>query len=144
MDAIDWRRGRNLALQALMTVGLFAAPIAPAWASNGSQTVESARPTPCFNRRDWTRAWRVTPDARTVYISAGGSIYRLDLVQAYPLLRSPWAILHNTDSSDVICTAIDFRLSVSDRTGNWQAPIVKQLTRLSPEEAAALPKRLRP
>jgi hypothetical protein len=105
---------------------------------------QSPRPTECFLRRDWTGTWRVTPDARTMYIHVGRSVYRLDLAEAYPLLRSPWAILHDTDSSDTICTGIDFRLSVSDRNGAWQVPIVRKMTRLTPERAAALPKSLRP
>jgi hypothetical protein len=111
--------------------------------SSESQTARSD-PTPCILRRDWAGTWRVTPDARTMYINVAGSIYRLDLDQAYPLLKSPWAILHDTDSSNQICAAIDFRLSVSDRTGAWQAPIVRKMTRLSREQAAELPKSLRP
>jgi hypothetical protein len=112
--------------------------------SDSRSARDPASPTSCFNRRNWTRAWRVTPDARTMYINVAGAVYRLDLDQAYTLLKSPWAILHDSDSSDVICTAIDFRLSVTDRIGNWQVPIVKKMTRLTPEEAAALPKSLRP
>lgn len=109
-----------------------------------SPTAEGDQPRGCFLRRDWTGTWRVTPDARTMYIHVGRSVYRLDLAEAYPLLKSPWAILHDTDSSDTICTGIDFRLAVSDRNGAWQVPIVKKMTRLSPELAAALPKSLRP
>jgi hypothetical protein len=105
---------------------------------------EGNPPTGCFLRRDWTRTWRVTPDARTMYINVGRSVYRLDLAEAYALLKSPWAILHDTDSSDTICTGIDFRLSVSDRNGAWQVPVVRQVTRLTPEQTAALPKSLRP
>ena len=126
-------------------IGLVGSAVLPRTAaSSGSQTARSAQPTPCFFRRDWTHAWRVTPDARTMYINVAGSIYRLDLLQAYSLLKSPWAILHDTDSSNAICSPIDFRLTVSDRIGNWQAPIVKKMARLDPEEAARLPKSLRP
>jgi len=112
--------------------------------SSPSQATAGTAPTACFLRRDWTGAWRVTPDARTMYINVSGTIYRLDLEQSYPLLRSAWAVLHDRDSSDAICSAIDFRLSVSDRIGNWQAPIVRRMTRLTAEQAAALPQSLRP
>ncbi len=135
-----------LASVAVMAVmALIGAPsLAGAALSDEDQTARHAGPTPCFLRRDWTGGWKVTPDSRTIYINVSGSIYRLDLNQAYPLLQSPWAVLHNTDASNAICSAIDFRLSVSDQIGNWQTPIVKKLTQLSAAQAAALPKRLRP
>ncbi|HTX24520.1 MAG TPA: hypothetical protein VMD03_07685 [Steroidobacteraceae bacterium] len=140
------RRGwLNIALGilvALVVTGPSARASAPV--SAASRNDSPAQPSTCFLRRNWTGAWKVTPDSRTIYINVAGSVYRLDLDQAYPLLKSPWAVLHNTDASTAICTAIDFRLAVSDRTGNWQTPIVRKLTRLSAAQAAALPRNLRP
>jgi hypothetical protein len=145
MDAIHQRRARDLALQTLITVGLIgAAAFARTSFSSDSRTVGNTHATPCFLRRDWTGGWKVTPDARTLYINVAGSIYRLDLVAAYPLLKSPWAVLHNTDPGNAICTGLDFRFLVTDHIGNWQTPIVRTMRLLSPAEAAALPKSLRP
>ncbi len=136
----------RLSIPAKMAVPVLigASVLAGAALSDEDQTARHTASAPCFLRREWTGGWRVTPDSRTIYINVAGSIYRLDLTQAYPLLKSPWAVLHNTDASDSICSAIDFRLSVSDQVGNWQTPIVKKMTRLSAAQAAALPQRLQP
>ncbi|HTW38882.1 MAG TPA: hypothetical protein VMD49_09970 [Steroidobacteraceae bacterium] len=142
MHTIHERRRRGRALATLLLSGLIGAAALP--------QVSSASPTPCFFRNNWNPVaggsgrWKVTPDARTMYINVAGSIYRLDLVEPYPMLKSVWAVLNDTDSSNTICSADDFKLSVTDRLGNWEAPIVKKMTLLTPEEVAALPKNLRP
>ncbi|HEX3838153.1 MAG TPA: hypothetical protein VHW25_14415 [Steroidobacteraceae bacterium] len=98
----------------------------------------------CFNRREWKGLWKTAPDARTMYIKVAHRVYRLDLDTAYPLLKSPWALLSNTDASNVICNPIDFRLVVSDRLGVSQSVIVRHMSVLAPAEVASLPKDLRP
>ena len=98
----------------------------------------------CFFRRQWNGSWKVSPDARTIYIDVSGTIYRLDLQAPYQVLRDPWATLINSGSSNTICSALDLRLKVSNQAGIQQWPLVKHMTRLSPEEAAELPKELRP
>lgn len=129
----------------LLALALIGAPVlAGAFVSSGERSARDAKPTACFLRREWTGAWRVTPDASTLYINVSGAIYRLELDGKYPLLRSPWAVLHDADSAASICTAIDFRLSVSDHIGNEATPIVKKMTLLTAAEVAALPKKLRP
>lgn len=100
--------------------------------------------TPCFFRRDWHGGWKTAPDAWTIYIRVSGSVYRLDLESSYPLLKDPFAVLTNRDSADTICTPLDFRLTVSNQAGVVQWPIVKRMTRLTPAQVQALPKRLRP
>jgi hypothetical protein len=99
---------------------------------------------PCFFRRDWVGGWKATPDARTIYIRVSGSVYRLDLQSSYSLLKDPFSVLRNRDSAEQICGPLDFRLTVSNQVGGEQWPIVTQMTRLTPAQAAALPKRLRP
>ncbi len=108
-----------------------------------ASATESAK-APCFLRREWRGSFRATPDARTIYIRVSGSIYRLDLQSSYPLLKDPFSVLRNRDSAEMICTPLDFRLTVSNRIGAEESPIVKHMTRLTPAEAAALPKRLKP
>ena len=142
----------GLALRAagLLAVGLLAvAALAPSWGAPG--TAESASrarqeptDTPCFLRRAWRGGWKAAPDARAIYIDVSGAVYRLDLAGAYPLLRSPLAVLHNADASDAICTANDFHLTVTDFTGVVVSPIVTHLTLLTPAQVAALPPKLRP
>jgi len=135
-----------LAVAALAgAVALSAAPaLARASRTTDAPAAAEREPAPCFFRRDWKGGWKVTPDARTVYIVVAPWIYRLDLDAPYSLLRSPWAVLLSIGSNDTMCTALDFRLSVTDRAGAWQSPIVRAVRRLTPAEAAKLPKNLRP
>jgi|SRR6185312_2274332 len=107
-------------------------------------TTSQARKAPCFFRQEWRGGWKATPDARTIYIRVSGSIYRLDLQSSYSLLKDPFAVLSNKDAANTICTPLDFRLTVSNRAGIEQWPIVKNMTRLTPAEVAALPQKLRP
>jgi hypothetical protein len=98
----------------------------------------------CFFRRAWLDGWRATPDARAIYIRVSNTIYRLDLQSSYSLLKDPFSMLINRGTADTICTPLDLTLTVSNRAGLVQWPIVKQMTRLTPDQAAALPKKLRP
>jgi hypothetical protein len=99
---------------------------------------------PCFFLRSWKGHWKTAADARTIYISVSRRVYRLDLAAAYPLLKSPWAVLVYRDSSSAICSPADFRLVVSNQIGVKEQVIVKGVQRLTPAEVAALPKKLRP
>jgi hypothetical protein len=136
----------------LLKVGLglllgagWASPAAIA-ASPGNPSASSDNDQPaCFLRRDWDGGFRVTPDSKTVYIRVSHHwIYRLDLAAPSPLLQSAFAILNNRGTNDSICSPLDFRLVVSDRTGAQEPSIVSKLTRLTDEEAKALPKKLLP
>ena len=111
-----------------------------------SPQVTATRPTQptCFFRRAWDNGFRATPDARAIYIRVANTIYRLDLQSSYSLLKDPFSTLINRGTADTICRPLDLRLTVSNRIGNMQWPIVKQITRLTPDEAAALPRKLRP
>ncbi len=98
----------------------------------------------CFFLRSWDGQWKVTPDSRSLYVKQSGQVFRIDLQQATPLLQSSFAVLNTRGSSDAVCTPQDLHLVVSDRLGSLQPAIVSKITRLTPEELAALPKRLRP
>lgn len=143
---------RACALAPVLTLA-FAVMPAPAQAqsraaqdslSGGGRAAEGPSQASCFFRQEWKGTWKTAPDSRAIYIKVARRIYRLDLDSAYPLLKSPWAVLYNRDSSDTICSAIDFKLVLSDRLGVREAVIVRRLTRLTPAEAASLPKNLRP
>jgi hypothetical protein len=139
------RLGVDIGAGALIAVVLCAAPaFAQRSDSAGAQRPAPDAPASCFFRRDWKGGWKATADGRAMYIRVSGSVYRLDLQGSYSLLHDPWAVLVNKDSANTICGPLDFRLAVSNRVGIEQWPIVKRMTRLTPAEAAALPKKLRP
>lgn len=106
----------------------------------------SQKPAPqCFFSQDWN-GWKATKDSKAIYIRVGVSqIYRLDLSSACPELQMPdvHLITHIRGSSS-ICSALDLDLKVSDMHGFATPCIVSKITPLSPADAAALPRDVRP
>jgi hypothetical protein len=146
VDALPFRRRVGLAAATVLISTLTASSLALARAP--TPTAEHVGDPPgeasCFLLRQWNGRWKITPDSRTMYIGAAGRVYRLDLITAYPLLKSAWAVVSYRDSSDTICRPIDLRLVVTDQLGSFERILVKRMTLLTPDEAAALPKSLRP
>jgi hypothetical protein len=99
---------------------------------------------PCFFLRAWDGQWKVSPDAKTLYVQESGSVWRWDLRQPVDLLKSTWAVLNTSGTHDAVCTGTDLHLIVSDRLGARIIAIVDSISKLSPEEAAQLPKELHP
>jgi hypothetical protein len=124
----------------------FAAAALPSVAQHPASPASSVdKSLPCFFLREWGSHWTASPDSRAIYIAVSHQwMYRLDLSAPAPLLQDPFAILSDRGTNDVVCTPLDLRLVVSNQAGSREWLIVKKLTRLSPEEAAALPKNLRP
>ncbi len=146
MGAFPFRhRVRLAAATALMTM-LTASSLALAGAP--APTYQQVGDPPggasCFFLRQWNGLWTLAPDSRTMYIRAAGRVYRLDLVTAYPLLRSRWAVVSYHDSSNTICGPLDLKLVVTDQLGAFMRILVNKVTLLTPDEAAALPKSLQP
>ena len=106
------------------------------------------QPTPareCFSVTEFGN-WRAG-DARTIYISVRPNKYfRLDLKSQCPLLLAPGARLLTTFlGPDLICSGLDWDLRVSGGIGSIDEPcIVGAMTKLTPAEAAALPKAMKP
>jgi len=90
--------------------------------------------------------WK-SPDPKTIYIRVNlHQYYRLDLAAECSALRWPGAFLiTKIHGSSSICSALDWDLHVSE---SWQdipqACIVKKMTELTPEEAAAIPPKYKP
>jgi hypothetical protein len=109
------------------------------------QAQPADRQTQCFFPNEWN-GWKATPDAKAIYLRVGVSkIYRLDLADACEELQEPDAhLITKLRGSDSYCNALDFDLSVSEPHGIPTPCIVSKMTQLTPDEAAALPKNLRP
>jgi hypothetical protein len=92
------------------------------------------------------RGWKA-PDTKTIFIRVGfDRVYRLDLTNTCSLLRSPGShLITKTAGPDLVCSAIDWDLSVSQPPpGNIpEHCIVKKMTLLSPDEVAAIPPKFR-
>lgn len=93
------------------------------------------------------QGWKA-PDSKTIFIRVNlNQYYRLDLSAACPMLTMPDShLITKVRGSNLICTAVDWDLSVSQPPpGAIPEPcIVKQMTLLTPQEAAAIPPKFKP
>jgi hypothetical protein len=99
----------------------------------------------CFFVNQWN-GWKA-PDDHTIYLNVTPNrIYRLDLAGACPEILWPDSHLTNVDpqGSGSICSPLDWQLSVSDGPASKMPCIVRKMTLLTPDEAAAIPKKFRP
>ena len=124
-------------------IGMAAAALIGPAAMAEPQTKPAPR---CFYSNDWDGGWKPTADSKSMYIRVGiNRIYRVDFSSPCPQLQTPMShLITETHGSSSICSAIDLDLKVSDGHGFSTACIVSNLTELSKDEAAALPKDMRP
>jgi hypothetical protein len=104
----------------------------------------SATPAPdnCFLSRDW-EGWK-SPSPNVIYLRIGVSrIFQLDLSAGSNQLQDADVhLINKVRGSDWICSPLDLDLQVADSHGGFREPlIVKSITRLTPEQVAAIPKR---
>lgn len=109
----------------------------------------SAGPAPdgvrnCFFVNEW-RGWS-SPDPSTLYLRINNrEIYRVGLLPGGPNLdRAGYFLISQVRGSSSICSALDLDLSLSDHHGFKTPLFPRTLTRLSPEEIAAIPRKYRP
>jgi hypothetical protein len=98
----------------------------------------------CFFVNQW-QGWKAADD-HTVYLSVSGGhrIYRLDMSTSCPALLDPSAILVTDNHTDSICSALDWNLRINEGHGMVTGCIVSKMTQLTPDQAAALPRKVRP
>ncbi len=98
----------------------------------------------CFLSRDW-QGWK-SPSPNVIYLRVNVSdVYKVTLSAGSPRLQGPDVHLNSlVRGSSNICSAIDLDLRVSDNNGFATPLIVDTLTKLTPEEIAAIPRKYRP
>jgi hypothetical protein len=98
----------------------------------------------CFLGRQW-QDWHA-PDAKTIYVRVNiKDVWRIDLSGGSNLITDPTNhLVTNLQDSDWICSPADLsNMKVSD--GHITEPLfVKAITKLTADEAAAIPKKDRP
>lgn len=108
----------------------------------GAAMAQAQAPRQCFVLRnmDGTRA----ADSRTLYAKVSRDVWRFDMSGAcLNTVSSDGLIVKPVGGRATVCGPLD--LDISGRNGGITTPcIVKSLTKLTPEEAAALPKKARP
>ena len=133
--------------KSMITAGLSATALlvaaAPALADPAARPAKPAPTRSCFSLSDWS-GWSA-PDKNTLYMKVRHrEVYRVDLSHGTNQLTSPGVHLVSVvRGANTVCQPIDLDLRVSD--GFMSMPIMaKTITRLTPEEVAALPKKDRP
>jgi hypothetical protein len=99
----------------------------------------------CFFVNQW-QGWKAD-GPNILYLRVNlRDIYRVDLSAGAQQLM--WAgsyhLVNRVQGSDSVCGPLDLQLAVSDGHGYFQPLIAKSMVKLTPEEAAALPPKLRP
>jgi len=99
----------------------------------------------CFSLTRWNGGWRAAAND-VLYLGIDHSdVYRLDLNGSNDqLLMADAHLINIVRGGDMVCTPIDLDLFVSDGHGFKTPLFVKTITKLTPEEVAALPKTLHP
>ena len=140
MNIKDVRKaGAALGLAALSAITL-AAGVAGA-----EPTKSRATRTPCFFITQW-QGWK-SPTPDVLYLGVNlHDVYKVELSGEVSELQWPDVhLISEVRGSDSICTALDLQLYVADEYGHFKVGLIpKTLTKLTPEEVAAIPKKYRP
>lgn len=130
----------RIALAAVAALGL-ATPALTAQAL--AATPDSTRN--CFLANEW-QDWKA-PNDKTIYVRVNQhDVWRLDLSGGSNMITDPTNhLVTNLQDSAWICHAIDLsNMKVSDGHGVTEPLFVKSLTKLTPEQVAAIPQKDRP
>ena len=101
---------------------------------------------PCFSITDW-HGWRASKTEQDVlYFKVRmHDVWRVQLTDKEPFLDAPDVhLVSKTWGPDMVCNPHDLDLKLSDWHGMQSPLIVKDLKKLTPEEAKALPKEDQP
>jgi len=128
----------------MKTALLMAAVAALGLAGAAHAEAPDAKPkSSCFFTRDWD-GWR-SPDEKTIYLRVRvRDIYRVDLSYGSQILTWPDShLINEVRGTDWVCKPIDLELKVAN--DHFAVPLfIKAITRLTPEEVAAIPKKYLP
>lgn len=128
---------------------LVAAAVAAIGGFAGSAALaDPAKPPPstanCFSASDW-QGWK-SPSPSVIYIRVRmHDVYQLDLSGGSSDLDWPdMHLITKFVGTDWVCSPADLELYVADDHGFREPLIVKAITKLTPEEIAAIPPKFRP
>jgi len=132
-------KARRVSLAALVVAGA-ACLLAGAAAAAPAKAAQ----TPCFFITQWN-GWK-SPSPNVLYLGVNlHEVYKVDLSAGSSQLQWPDVhLISRTVGSDSICSALDLQLEVADMSGFREPLIAAKLTKLTPDEVAAIPKKYRP
>ena len=132
-------------LSALLAGVAVAGALGLAGQASADQAPAANRTDHCFLSRDW-EGWK-SPSPNVIYLRVGVSrIYQLDLSAGSNQLQEPaMHLVNKVRGSDWICDPLDLDLKLVDDHGAFEEPLfVKAITKLTPEQVAAIPKQFLP
>lgn len=132
------------AAASLIAIGaLAAAAPSQAVSPDAAATVAPAAQRSCFFLSDW-QGWS-SPRPDVIYIRVRRQdVYRVDLGGGGStfLTQQPfYHLVNKVHGDDSVCDAIDLDLSVSDGSGMMEPLFPTAITRLTPAQIAAIPKK---
>ncbi len=127
-----------------IAAGLVAGATAILAAAGAAAGPAKAAQTPCFFITQWN-GWK-SPSPNVLYLGVNlHEVYKVDLSAGSSQLQWPDVhLISRTVGSDSICSALDLQLEVADMSGFREPLIATKLTKLTPDEVAAIPKKYRP
>jgi hypothetical protein len=113
-------------------------------AANAAPAKAASPHAPCFFLNQW-QGWKA-PNDHTLYLAVNfHDVYQVDLASGSSMLQAPDArLINRAFGSDDVCSALDLQLSVADLGGFREPLFPSRITKLTPEQVAAIPKKYRP
>ena len=99
----------------------------------------------CFLAANWA-GWK-SPSPNVIYLRVNSNqIYQLDLSAGSSELQDGDVhLINKMEGSDWVCSPLDMQLEVADSHGGFREPlIIKAITRLTPEQVSAIPRKYLP
>jgi hypothetical protein len=108
------------------------------------QAAETSKPhhDECFLSRDW-QGWSAPGDSNVILLKVRmHDVWRLELTPGTHVHKYPdYMLVNRIRGSSWLCSPLDFDLMLSDHHGFRQPLIVTKVSKLTPAEVAAIPKK---
>ncbi|HEY3694665.1 hypothetical protein [Phenylobacterium sp.] len=132
-------------LPKILKSGLLAGALV-AGAASAAHAETATRPAAsCFQSTAW-RGWS-SPSPNVLYLKVNmRDVYRVDLAgRGSSSLKWPgYFLVSQFRGSNSICSPVDLDIAVADAHGYYQPLFPRAITRMTPEEIAAIPRKYRP
>lgn len=125
---------------------ILAAALALAFAASAAQAAQTENHQSCFPAGGSWQSWNADKTGDVLYLRVHiNDIYRVDLTPGSRAYKSPgYFLVNEVRGSGWICSAIDLDLTLASDYGFRRPLIAVSMRKLTPEEAAAIPRKERP
>jgi len=123
-----------------------AAALVLALAGTTARATTPANNRDCFPVGGSWQSWNVAENGDVLYLRVHlNDIYRVDLTPGSRVYKQPnYFLVNRVHGSDWICSALDLDLTLATDYGFQKPLIAVSMRKLTPQEAAAIPRKERP